>query len=448
MEFIANALNGNFLGNILPPPGAEIDGVLAAIAYGSNFNDEKGDFIGHCLANRYRLDIWMRYDHTVPVAVTLLKRLLRHHKDNIFCNLVPDCLHSKVIWWKGYGAYIGSANLTDRAWVSNIEAGVFLSDADLQKDGMQIELANFFDNLKDTEQVFPLTEEIIRELEKIDAARKGIHDKGKELRTVPIWEGPLFYGKKKTADRRKEEFRREWQETLTHLRSIGEQLADNRPVWISEDVPIAWQIDQFLHAYYYNKVGESRAKPYEDYFQKNRSNPNLAVSSVLKWWKDTTSAPSNEDVTFYENAPCIRENLSKEKILHLSEQQFADVCESTHATRDHVIKMDLATLGRPDLKTLSRDERIPLYAAWLLKQRNDKGWSVLQLLDYVLYGGREDDLWERLYTATREKEYSLPHYGLNSIAELVGWARPEVAPPRNGRTSKALRALGFEVRIY
>lgn len=49
MEFIANALNGKFLSNILPPPGTDIDGVMAAIAYGSNFNDEKRDFIGHCL---------------------------------------------------------------------------------------------------------------------------------------------------------------------------------------------------------------------------------------------------------------------------------------------------------------------------------------------------------------------------------------------------------------
>ena len=132
----------------------------------------------------------------------------------------------------------------------------------------------------------------------------------------------------------------------------------------------------------------------------------------------------------------------------VTEQEFADVCECTHATRDHVIKMDLATLGRPELTSLSRDERIPLYASWLLKQRNGKGWNVLQLLDYVLYGGKDDSLWERLYTAAREQEYYLPHYGLNSIAELIGWARPEVAPPRNGRTSKALRALGYDVRIY
>lgn len=235
---------------------------------------------------------------------------------------------------------------------------------------------------------------------------------------------------------------------MTHLRSIGEQLPSHRPKWVSEDVPISWQIDQFLHAFYYNQVGDSRSKPFEDYFKRNHRDPQAAVNAAMKWWEETPGAPSREDVTFEESAPHIRKMLARENILKLSEEQLADVCGKTHATRDHIAKMDLVTLGRPDLIKLSLDERVPLYASWLLKQRNGKGWPVLQVLKYVLYDGNDDDLWERLYIATRTPEYALPHYGLNSIAELVGWARPEVAPPRNGRTSKALRALGFDVKIY
>ena len=131
MKLIANTVNGEYLRDILPENHIEVDGVLAAIAYGQNGNDEGNDFIGNCLTNGYRLDIWMRYDHTVPVGVPMLKRLLRRHKDNIFCKLIPDYLHAKIIWWRGYGAYIGSANLTDRAWITNIEAGVFLNESDL-----------------------------------------------------------------------------------------------------------------------------------------------------------------------------------------------------------------------------------------------------------------------------------------------------------------------------
>lgn len=448
MQFIANGLNKNYLTSILPGPEDEVDAVLAAVAYGSMFPNEKDDFIGHCVRNRYRLDLWMRYDHTVPVAVPLLRRLLQHERDNIFTRLIPDRLHSKVIWWKGYGAYIGSANLSDRAWNSNIEAGLFLSESDLQRDGMDVELENFFDELSSLEVAMPLNDELIREMAAIDARRSALRDLGKDLRKTPVWEGIDFVSKKKAADRKRENFRAEWHATLQHLRDIGDRLHQNRPTWVGEDVPLGWQIDQFLHAYYYNKVGDGRAKPYEDYYSKNRSSPSAAVNDAIRWWRSTPSAPSNEDVHFVDNAPLIKEKLARDKVIHLSPDEFTDVCSKVHATREHVIKMDLVTLGRPDLTYLSQPERFPLYANWLLKQRNSKGWSVLELLEFVLYGGKDDDLWERLYAGARDPSYSLPHYGLNTLAEVVGWARPEVAPPRNGRTSKALRALGYDVRVY
>lgn len=115
---------------------------------------------------------------------------------------------------------------------------------------------------------------------------------------------------------------------------------------------------------------------------------------------------------------------------------------------DHLIKVPLTELGRPELKTLDRDSRVELFAPLILRHRNRKGWDVRQLLHYVLYGGPNEDIWQRLYHAGRDSEYSIPRYGLNSLAEVAGWARPEVVPPRNGRTSKALRALGYSVKIY
>jgi hypothetical protein len=115
---------------------------------------------------------------------------------------------------------------------------------------------------------------------------------------------------------------------------------------------------------------------------------------------------------------------------------------------DHVIKVPMAALGRPDMDSMGRAGRLELFSPMIMKERNKKGWDVRQLLNYVLYGGADKDVWERLYNAGRNGEYSISRYGLNSLAEIIGWARPEVAPPRNGRTSKALRALGFDVNVY
>ncbi len=87
-------------------------------------------------------------------------------------------------------------------------------------------------------------------------------------------------------------------------------------------------------------------------------------------------------------------------------------------------------------------------AELILRQRNRKGWNVLKLLHHVLYEGQDNEIWLRLYHAGRDWYYCIPRYGLNSLAEVIGWARPEVVPPRNGRTSKALRALDYNVKIY
>lgn len=73
MELIANRINGVHLRDLLPGAEVEVDGVLAAVAYGSSASDITQDLVGHCVVNKLRLDLWMRYDHTVPVSVELLK---------------------------------------------------------------------------------------------------------------------------------------------------------------------------------------------------------------------------------------------------------------------------------------------------------------------------------------------------------------------------------------
>lgn len=450
MRFVGNRVNGTHLRDLLPVISSEleVDFVQAAIAYGGSASDETQDLLGHAVINKLRLDLWMRYDETVPVAISFLKRLLKHQKDNVFTQFVPDCFHSKVIWWKGNGAYIGSANHTDRGWMTNIEAGVFLTEDELAANGMDAELEEFFDYLRELPKCIPLSSEYIAEQEKLSELNKNAFASAKKARTHPEWDGPAFIDKKKAKDRKKENFRSEWLETLGTLQSIGEQLQAHRPKWIDGSVPSGWQVDQFLHAFYYNHLGEGLLKPYEEYHQKNQRDPNRALKHELEWWQSLPSAPSNEDKNLFEHAPIVQRLLSPDHVSLLTETDIATLFSKTHATMDHAVKIPLAVLGKPELKTLDRHERVKLFASMIMRERNRLGRDIRELLEYVLYGGANENLWERLYNAGRNPKYSIPRYGLNSIAEVVGWARPEVAPPRNGRTSKALYALGFNVRIY
>ena len=52
--------------------------------------------------------------------------------------------HPKVIWCDGYGAYIGSANLTQSAWKNNIECGLWLTQKELEDNDLIDSLDDFF----------------------------------------------------------------------------------------------------------------------------------------------------------------------------------------------------------------------------------------------------------------------------------------------------------------
>ncbi|MNQ84873.1 hypothetical protein D3C85_1000140 [compost metagenome] len=313
---------------------------------------------------------------------------------------------------------------------------------------MDNQLEDFFEYLRELDVTIPISADYIAEMERLNVLNKGVYADAIKRRQHPEWEGPSFVQKKAAFDRRKDAFKREWLSTLGILQSIQQQLGDFRPCWVNADVPAAWQVDQFLHAYYYNHVGDSLHKPYEDYHQRNQGNPQAALETELNWWKSLPEAPSREDYALYNSAPAVRALLAQDKVKGLTCEEFATLCRNTHATMDHIIKVPLTVLGRPELKTLDRDSRVEPFAELILRQRNRKGWDVRQLLHYVLYGGPNEEIWQRLYHAGRDLEYGISRYGLNSLAEVVGWARPEIVPPRNGRTSKALRALGFSVKIY
>ena len=85
------------------------------------------------------------------------------------------------------------------------------------------------------------------------------------------------------------------------------------------------------------------------------------------------------------------------------------------------------------------------FSGGLWRQRSREGKTVLDLLNYVVWGN--GSVAARLWNAIRSDQWAIPHIGLSSLGEVVGWARPDEFPPRNMRTSKGLRALGYNVRI-
>ena len=157
MKLILSRANRNDLRSIFArvPPAPAVQEVRAAVAYVANFTD----FFNGCLGKKHRLTIWARHDGSVPVAPAAMRWFLDRRSPSYQLRLVNKHYHPKVIHWVGFGAYIGSANLTDSAWNHNYEAGVFLTEEELIDGGHMEELNEFFsdingDSIEVTQEIY------------------------------------------------------------------------------------------------------------------------------------------------------------------------------------------------------------------------------------------------------------------------------------------------------
>jgi hypothetical protein len=451
MRFIFNGINGRYLRDITENATQGTEFVEAAVAYAT----DASLLFDWCWTNDIPLRFWGRFDETVPVSVNILRNFLNRRSPTFTCKLLRH-FHAKVIWWRGYGVYIGSANLTDAAWYRNIEAGCFLDEEEISASGMDVQLSAFFHEVDNyatplTDEVFNAIEGRVKELAQIQQQDANQRARFLSITSIQQWSGLNHVNRRTAVDRRKEKFLREWFATLQTLRDIGTIISrdENRPSWIPADVPGGSQADQFLHAYYEERViGEDRRSHFEQQFEQNRNAPEKALTQAVGWWRDTPRQPVGEAKMLLEWAPFLRDELAPERILHLSDDEFEAVCLRVWSIRDHARRVANASLNLPPGRPYDIETKTKALAKFLLSRHAQNGSSVLQVINYVLYDGNDDSLPARLWEATSDGPWRIEHFGLSAIGELVGWALPERFPPRNNRTNKALRALGYSVTVH
>ena len=93
-------------------------------------------------------------------------------------------------------------------------------------------------------------------------------------------------------------------------------------------------------------------------------------------------------------------------------------------------------------------QKLDALTAHIWNSKAENGSSVTGVITYILYGGPDDLLPERRWEAVADPKWKLECMGISAYGELVGWAMPDKFPPRNGRTSKALRSLGYDVQVH
>ena len=450
MKLILGSINGEYLRNITLNAAPETEIVFAAVAYAHS----QSVLFDWCLENNIPLKFWGRYDHTVPIAVPILKTFLSRNSANYQCRLVTK-FHPKVIWWKGYGCYVGSANLTGAAWNENVEAGTFYSDDELDDFGMTSDLNEFFRIVN--ENAFDLTPELFEKIknrkEKLsDFDREDQDDRNSFMKLTGVnnWAGLVTTAKKASSERQKNQFLNEWQSTLQSMRVIADIVdkEENRPIWVRPEVPASLLADQFLHAYYFNKTFDGRKANYEQYYEEHKNNPDAAIFNAVSWWAKTPSPPSNENQTLDDDAPFVNKLLKSDKLKNVTLEEWKEICFRVHSIKDYGRRVRNTAIGLPHKDHYSLEEKSDALASYHFMQTNAYGENVLEVLWFVFYGGSDIDLPSRIWEAVADPKRRIDRLGLSGIGELTGWALPEKFPPRNRRTSKALRSLGFDVSVH
>nr|MBI1231877.1 phospholipase [Cytophagales bacterium] len=446
MKLIMGGINGEYLKWLFWDHKSKVESVSAAVAYAS----DSRLLFDWCWDHKIPLKFWGRLDDKVAVNTKILSDFLKRQSPTYVCKLV-QYHHAKVIWWRGLGLYIGSANLTDHAWYKNVETGCFFEESEID-DNTAADIEMLFNTLES--QATPLTDELY----------DGMVSRSKEIRlreppAEKFWSSPSFktwsglghIAPKNASDRKRQEFLEEWHSTLQDLRKIGELVSEdeNRPVWISEATPAGAQADQFLHGHYFQRTFDGRKANYDFHFEKNKNAPSEALNEAVAWWKNLPEAPMNEDKMLNERSPFLRELLSQDKIQSMEYKDFKAVCENVFAITDYSRRVPNKLVSLPDDGTqYSIPQKVDALSKTIWADRSGNGSRIDQILSFVLYGGSSAQLPERLWDAVSDSAWKIDGLGISAFGEIVGWAMPDVFPPRNGRTSKALRSLGYDVRVH
>lgn len=78
-------------------------------------------------------------------------------------------------------------------------------------------------------------------------------------------------------------------------------------------------------------------------------------------------------------------------------------------------------------------------------QQDNQLPRVKKAFHHLAFGS--EDYVRRTYDCLYATDYKLAHFGRTCVLELYGWVNNDDIPPLNGRTIKALRYLGFDVKF-
>lgn len=372
-------------------------------------------------SNHLRIVLGLKY----PTDPDALEKIVKLEKVEARY-FTSQSFHPKLYIFGQREALVGSANLTKSALLTNQEIVVSIPGDDPRFGDLATLFSVYW------RQARVLDPNVIEQYKSIykrhQAAGASISKMGEEVKSEmgDVVYGNIDRGLNKESEQNVfiDDYRKSYQECVSAfnvVRAIYEDIGERK---VGEDViPLRVEIDSF-----FSFVRDFHAKG-ESYLQQPIVSGSLQESNIrtlIKEWL-STPWPHFEETIAKVNYPKITRYLSTPKAIEAtSVDELFDVLCVAHSFHDRL------RFYPGGLATLKEE--------FFAKNELSK---IKSSLIYLLHG--QDEVVVRMANLLYDNRYKINVFGRSNVQEIVGWCNDGDLPVVNGRTTKVLRYLGFEV---
>lgn len=360
-----------------------------------------------------------------PTSPNALSKLM-HHRSIEARYFTSKAFHPKVYIFGDKGALVGSANLTKSAIFTNQEVVVSVSPDDPRFDELTVLFSDYWD------QAAVLDSSAIANYQKLYSQYQKASDATDQFdEQVAASFGDMDFDNIKRGEKKKSKktifldtYKKSYQEAVTAFNYVQEEYLKFPRKVAAEAIPLRLEIDSFFSfvrdRYATSDAWESRPLGWTDSMRGE-------TRQLIRDWL-ATDWPHFEDRIVTVNYPKICTVFASGDAIDAARlDEIVEALCVLHSFHDRL------RFYKGGLETLKKD--------FVAANAEDK---IRHTLKYLLHG--PGDAVERMANCTFDEQYKLAEFGQANVQEIMGWINGQDLPVVNGRTTKVLRYLGFNVR--
>lgn len=360
-----------------------------------------------------------------PTSAQALERCLSMKNIQIRF-FTSSTFHPKLYIFGESYAIVGSANFTHNGLTTNQEVSVKIDQADDRLVELKLLFADYWAQAKVlTKEHLEHYKIILKRNKKITSKEDLVEDEIRKSIGEVIFQNITRDKQKESSENIFiEDYRKRYQEYLSVFKTIESVFKLYGKRKFSDTViPLRLEIDSFLS---FVRDKHTKGDSWSESPLLNPTEQKQKIKDYIDEWISTRYDYFEEKIV-HENYPLIKNAFKDEQTFeNLSIDNIIDALTVIHSFHDRL------RFFQGGLDTLLTE----------FKNKNDHDKIKLSL-SYLVFGNEETEI--RMANLIYNPKYKLAVFGTANVQELIGWVNSDGLPIVNGRTTKVMRFLGFDV---